>query len=107
MLFNIHTLEWDEDLPSAFDIPRAMLPEVLPSSHFYGKTDREILGDEIDISGDAGDQNAALFGQACFKSAMVKNTYGTGGFMLMYTGKSLSPLLTGCSQQSPGKQIMK
>jgi len=87
MLFNIHKLEWDEELLKALNIPRTILPEVLPSSYIYGKIDKEILGREIIISGDAGDQHAALFGQACFEPGMVKNTYGTGGFMLMNTGK--------------------
>jgi len=87
MLFNIHKLEWDEELLKALNIPRAILPEVLPSSYIYGKTDKEILGEKITISGDAGDQHAALFGQACFEPGMVKNTYGTGGFMLMNTGQ--------------------
>jgi len=98
MLFNIHKLEWDEELLRALDIPRTMLPEVLPSSYVYGRSDKEVLGTEITISGDAGDQHAALFGQACFEAGMVKNTYGTGGFMLMNTGKkpisSSSGLLT-------------
>jgi len=87
MLFNIHKLEWDEELLKALNIPRTILPEVLPSSYLYGKTDKEVFGTEITISGDAGDQHAALFGQACFEPGMVKNTYGTGGFMLMNTGK--------------------
>jgi len=81
MLFNIHKLEWDEDLLNALGIPRTMLPEVLPCSYIYGKSDKEVLGTEITISGDAGDQHAALFGQACFEPGIVKNTYGTGGFM--------------------------
>jgi len=87
MLFNIHKLEWDEELLKALNIPRTILPEVLPSSYLYGKTDKEVFETEITISGDAGDQHAALFGQACFEPGMVKNTYGTGGFMLMNTGK--------------------
>lgn len=86
MLFNIHNLKWDDDLLSAFDIPREILPEVLPSSYIYSNTSKEIFGQEIVISGDAGDQNAALFGQACYEPGMLKNTYGTGGFMLMLTG---------------------
>ncbi|MCK5767144.1 MAG: glycerol kinase GlpK [Candidatus Atribacteria bacterium] len=87
MLFNIHELEWDEELLKALNIPRTILPEVLPSSYIYGKTDKEIFGETLTISGDAGDQHAALFGQVCFEPGMVKNTYGTGGFMLMNTGK--------------------
>jgi len=92
MLFNIHKLKWDEELLKALNIPRTLLPEVLPSSYIYGKTNKEVLGTEIIISGDAGDQHAALFGQACFEPGMVKNTYGTGGFMLMNTGKK--PILS-------------
>ena len=92
MLFNIHKLEWDEEILKALNIPRTILPEVLPSSYIYGKTDKEIFGEKITISGDAGDQHAALFGQACFEPGMVKNTYGTGGFMLMNTGKK--PILS-------------
>lgn len=92
MLFNIHKLEWDEELLKTLNIPRKMLPEVLPSSYTYGKTNKEVFGTEITISGDAGDQHAALFGQACFEPGMVKNTYGTGGFMLINTGKK--PILS-------------
>jgi len=107
MLFNINTLEWDEELLKALNIPRIVLPNVLPSSYIYGKTDKEVLGAEIIISGDAGDQNAALFGQACFEPGMAKNTYGTGGFMLMNTGKEiiLSPngLLTTIAWKVDGK----
>lgn len=86
MLFNINTLEWDEDLCDIFDIPMNMLPEVKPSSAMYGYTDAKILGAEIAIAGVAGDQQAALFGQGCFDAGEVKNTYGTGGFLLMNTG---------------------
>jgi len=98
MIFNIHTLDWDEDILKELGIPRAMLPEVKPSSFVYGHTDREIFGAEVPIAGDAGDQQAALFGQACYKPGMAKNTYGTGCFMLMNTGEkaveSQSGLLT-------------
>lgn len=86
MLFNIHNLEWDDELLSLFDIPRSMLPEVKPSSCFYGVTSRELFGREIPICGVAGDQQAALFGQTCFNKNEVKCTYGTGCFMLMNTG---------------------
>ncbi|KUO70970.1 MAG: glycerol kinase [Clostridia bacterium BRH_c25] len=86
MLFNINTLKWDEDIMKELDIPAAMLPEVKPSSCVYGYTAIELFGAEIPIAGAAGDQQAALFGQACFKSGMAKNTYGTGCFMLMNTG---------------------
>lgn len=86
MLFNIHTLEWDRELLAYFDIPEAMLPKVMPSSYVYGKTDPEIAGGAIPIAGIAGDQQAALFGQCCFGPGEVKNTYGTGCFLLMNTG---------------------
>ncbi|MDP1978608.1 glycerol kinase GlpK [Undibacterium sp.] len=84
MLYNIHDNKWDEELLSWFDIPRALLPEVLPSSHQFGHS--KLLGAAIPIAGMAGDQQAALFGQACFTPGMAKNTYGTGCFMLMHTG---------------------
>lgn len=86
MLFNIHTLEWDDDLLSLFDIPGGILPEVRSSSEVYGMTDGIVPGSGIPISGIAGDQQAALFGQMCIHPGMVKNTYGTGCFMLMNTG---------------------
>ncbi len=86
MLFNINTLEWDEELCDIFGIPMNMLPEVKPSSALYGYTDAKILGAKIAIAGVAGDQQAALFGQGCFDVGEVKNTYGTGGFLLMNTG---------------------
>ena len=86
MIFNIKTLEWDEDLLRLFNIPRSMLPEVCPSSYIYGYTDSKILGAKIPIGGVAGDQQAALFGQCCFDAGELKNTYGTGGFLLMNTG---------------------
>jgi glycerol kinase len=84
MIFDIHKLDWDDTLLSALDIPRAMLPEVRPSSTVYGTT--LIQGAEIPIAGDAGDQQAALFGQCCFEKGQAKNTYGTGCFLLMNTG---------------------
>lgn len=87
MLYNIDELKWDEELLRELDIPEAMLPEVKPSSCIYGYTSKKILGAEIPIAGDAGDQQAALFGQGCFKRGMAKNTYGTGCFMLMNTGE--------------------
>lgn len=86
MLFNISTLEWDKEILDELGIPACMLPEVKPSSCVYGITDASFLGGEIPISGAAGDQQAALFGQTCFGSGEVKNTYGTGGFLLMNTG---------------------
>lgn len=99
MLFNIHTLKWDEDLLELLDIPKAMLPEVKNSSEIYGYTDPQTFGGAlIPIAGIAGDQQAALFGQGCFKSGDIKNTYGTGCFLLMNTGdtpkKSKHGLLT-------------
>ena len=86
MIFNIHTLQWDPELLELLDIPAAMLPEVKPSSCVYGYTVPGIIGGGIPIAGAAGDQQAALFGQCCFRPGEVKNTYGTGCFMLMNTG---------------------
>ncbi|MFH0261564.1 glycerol kinase GlpK [Vibrio barjaei] len=86
MLFNIHTLEWDEKLLDIFNIPKSMLPEVKSSSEVYGYAHIGGGTEDIPISGIAGDQQAALFGQQCFKKGMVKNTYGTGCFLLMNTG---------------------
>jgi glycerol kinase len=89
MLYNIKDLKWDEEILKELDIPASMLPEVKPSSFIYGVTDTKIFGVEIPIAGDAGDQQAALFGQACYNPGMAKNTYGTGCFMLMMTGEKL------------------
>ena len=86
MIFNIHDLEWDTELLNQFNIPVAMLPEVEDSSYFYGKTELSLFGREIPITGIAGDQQSALFGQMCLNKGDVKNTYGTGCFMLMNTG---------------------
>ena len=86
MLYNIHTLGWDKELLSLFNIPTAMLPEVLPSSALYGYTDPGIVGAYVPIAGVAGDQQSALFGQCCFSEGDIKNTYGTGAFLLMNTG---------------------
>ncbi len=98
MLFDIHRLEWDEEIREYFKIPKTMLPEVKPSSCIYGYTDVSVLGGAIPIAGAAGDQQAALFGQCCFEQGEVKNTYGTGCFLLMNTGNqaivSQSGLLT-------------
>ena len=88
MLFNIHTLKWDDDLLSLFGIPRSMLPEVFPSGYNYGRTDGTFLGRELNICAVAGDQQAALFGHLCTNKGDIKNTYGTGCFLLMNTGKS-------------------
>ena len=86
MLFNIHRNQWDDDLLAMLDIPRQVLPEVHPSSHIYGHTQAELLGAPVAIGGIAGDQQSALFGQACFGAGLAKNTYGTGCFMLMHSG---------------------
>lgn len=87
MLFNINTLEWDQDILKEMNIPENMLPEVKPSSCVYGNADSSFLGGAIPIAGAAGDQQAALFGQTCFDVGEAKNTYGTGGFLLMNTGE--------------------
>ena len=87
MLFDIHKLEWDDEILAKLDIPREMLPEVKPSSYIYGYTKDCVIGDNIPIAGAAGDQQAALFGQCCFEPGEVKNTYGTGCFLLMNTGE--------------------
>ena len=86
MLFNIHTLDWDDEILAELRIPRAMLPEVRPSSQVYGRTAAELLGTEVHLAGAAGDQQAALFGQACYAPGQAKNTYGTGCFLLLNTG---------------------
>ncbi|GIW96672.1 MAG: glycerol kinase 2 [Pirellulaceae bacterium] len=86
LLFNIHTLQWDEELLQMLDIPAAMLPEVVSSSEIYGETEAEWFGHRIPIAGAAGDQQAATFGQACFTPGSAKNTYGTGCFLLLNTG---------------------
>ncbi|MGL5244976.1 MAG: glycerol kinase GlpK [Sarcina sp.] len=87
LLFNINTLKWDEELIKLFNIPKSILPNAYPSSHKFGKVDKSVFGKDIFISGIAGDQQASLFGQACFKEGSIKNTYGTGCFMLMNTGR--------------------
>ena len=86
MLYNIHTLSWDEDLLKLFNVPKCMLPEVRPSSYNYGYADHTIVGSDIPICGVVGDQQAALFGQLCVEKGSMKNTYGTGCFLLMNTG---------------------
>ena len=86
LMFNIKTLEWDQKLLGELGVPRSMLPEVRPSSEVYGKTDASVFGAAIPIAAAIGDQQGALFGQACFESGMAKNTYGTGSFVLMNTG---------------------
>ncbi|MBK9442266.1 MAG: glycerol kinase GlpK [Comamonadaceae bacterium] len=107
MLFNVHTNQWDDTLLKALDIPDNLLPQVKPSSALYGEVAADLLGHAITIGGVAGDQQSALFGQACFKSGMVKNTYGTGCFMLMHTGSqfqtSTSGLITTSAAQTTGQ----
>jgi glycerol kinase len=107
MLYNIYDLTWDEELLQALDIPKSMLPEVKPSSCIYGETDEVLFGGSIPICGDAGDQQAALFGQTCFDEGTAKNTYGTGCFILINTGekvvKSKNGLLTTIAVGMNGK----
>ena len=91
LLFNIHSGDWDPELLALLRVPRAMLPDVLPSSHAFGMVAPAILGAPIPITGIAGDQQAALFGQGCHTAGMAKNTYGTGCFMLMHTGDKVVP----------------
>ncbi len=104
MLFNIHKNEWDAELLALLDVPASMLPQVLPSSAQYGSTEASLLGAPIAIGGVAGDQQSALFGQACFRAGMAKNTYGTGCFLLMHTGErfqtSANGLLTTSAAQT-------
>lgn len=107
-MYNIHELKWDDELLELLDVPKAMLPEVKPSSEVYCETiDYHFFGQNVPIAGIAGDQQAALFGQACFERGDVKNTYGTGGFMLMNTGeeavKSGNGLLTTIAYGIDGK----
>jgi glycerol kinase len=87
MLFNIHSLDWDDDILAELSIPRTMLPQVRPSSEVYGSTEAGLLGAPVPIAGAAGDQQAALFGQTCFEAGQAKNTYGTGCFLLLNTGE--------------------
>ncbi|ELP8734349.1 glycerol kinase GlpK [Staphylococcus pseudintermedius] len=108
LMYNIHELKWDDELLELLDVPKAMLPEVKPSSEVYCETiDYHFFGQNVPIAGIAGDQQAALFGQACFERGDVKNTYGTGGFMLMNTGeeavKSGNGLLTTIAYGIDGK----
>ena len=108
MIFDIKKLKWDERLLKELDIPRSMLAEVKPSSYVYGLTDKSLFGIEIPISGAAGDQQAALFGQCCFEKGEAKNTYGTGCFLLMNIGKEaisskhgLITTITACTNSDP------
>jgi len=106
LLFDVRRNDWDDELLRILDVPREVLPAVHPSSHVYGATEPEWLGAPIPIGGVAGDQQSALFGQACFKAGQVKNTYGTGCFMLMHTGtvfeSSANGLITTRVAQLPG-----
>src|SRR5690606_27232789 len=108
LMYNIYNLEWDQELLDMLGVPASMLPEVRPSSEVYAHTDEDLFfGHAAPLAGIAGDQQAALFGQACFDSGMVKNTYGTGCFMLMNTGekavKSEQGLLTTLAWGIDGK----
>jgi glycerol kinase len=108
LLFNTKTLEWDDELLALFGVPREALPEVKPSSGVYGETDPSVFfGASVPVAGVAGDQQAALFGQACYAEGMVKNTYGTGSFLLMNTGRKPVPsregLLTTVAWQIEGE----
>ena len=89
MLFNINTLEWDEEILAEMNIPKSMLPKAMPSSCIYGNTAENFFGGSIPIAGAAGDQQAALFGQTCFQAGEAKNTYGTGCFLLVNAGKEI------------------
>ncbi|WP_066267911.1 glycerol kinase GlpK [Hydrogenophaga palleronii] len=106
MLFNVHTREWDDELLALLDVPKSLMPEVLPSSAAFGRLQPEWLGVPLEIGGVAGDQQSALFGQACFNAGMAKNTYGTGCFMLMHTGErfqvSENGLITTATAQPAG-----
>ena len=108
MLFNIHEGDWDPELLKLFRVPRAILPDVYPSAHAFGMAAPNILGAPVPITGVAGDQQAALFGQGCHRPGMAKNTYGTGCFMLMHTGDRVVPstsglLSTACAQMGYAK----
>ncbi len=108
MLFNVHDNQWDADLLKALDIPPSLMPDIKPSSAHFADTDAELLGYTLPIGGVAGDQQSALFGQACFKAGMAKNTYGTGCFMLMHTGGDFQPsrnglLVTSAAQTRPAR----
>ena len=110
MLFNVHSNTWDAELMALLDIPPSLMPDVLPSSARFGQTAPELLGAAVPIGGIAGDQQSALFGQACFTAGMAKNTYGTGCFMLMHTGSTFQTshnglLTTSAAQTSAQPQF--
>lgn len=95
LMFNIHTLDWDDELLALLDVPREMLPEIRSNSEVYGETTADLFGTSIPLAGAVGDQQAALFGQACFEPGSAKNTYGTGCFLLMNTGSTPAPSQNG------------
>ena len=109
MLFNIHMNDWDPELLRLLDVPRAILPDVHPSAHAFGMLPAGVLGEPLVIGGVAGDQQAALFGQACHRAGMAKNTYGTGCFMLLHTGdkvvQSSHGLISTACAQTRGKEF--
>lgn len=112
MLYDIGRGQWDDELLDVFDIPRSMLPEVYPSSHVLARSDADMIGGAWPIAGIAGDQPAALFGQACFREGMAKNTYGTGCFLLMNAGESYEPSRNGllvslAAQSGPVRQYAR
>jgi len=109
MLFNIHSNDWDEELLQLLDVPRAILPDVHPSTHAFGMVPAAMFGEPLVIAGVAGDQQAAMFGQVCHRAGMAKNTYGTGCFMLLHTGdkvvESKSGLISTACAQTRGKEF--
>jgi glycerol kinase len=109
LLFNIHMNDWDPELLRIFDVPRAILPDVHPSAHAFGMLPAGVLGEPLVIGGIAGDQQAAMFGQACHRAGMAKNTYGTGCFMLLHTGdkivQSSHGLISTACAQTRGKEF--
>ena len=107
MLFNVHTNQWDAELMAALDIPASLMPVVQPSASLFGEVAPALLGHAIPIGGVAGDQQSALFGQACFKAGMVKNTYGTGCFMLMHTGEHFQTSHNGLIATSAAQTSVK
>jgi glycerol kinase len=110
LMLNVHTGQWDDELLQLLDVPREVLPQVFPSSYLYGHTQSDLFGTPIAIGGVAGDQQSALFGQACFQAGLAKNTYGTGCFMLMHTGAACQAsthglITTRAAQPSPVAQF--
>jgi glycerol kinase len=110
LLLDVHSNRWDDELLALLDIPRALLPAVYPSSHVFGQAQAQWLGAEVPVGGIAGDQQSALFGQACFKAGLAKNTYGTGCFMLMHTGAQFQTsgnglITTSAAQPGPAPEF--